>query len=41
VPLLLLSQVAYVALLEFAFTFLVPETGEIDHTESGSSSALL
>ncbi|MFF8318696.1 hypothetical protein ACF06V_16190 [Streptomyces bobili] len=40
-PVLLLGQTAYVVLLEFAFTFLVPDTAELDHTESGSSGMLL
>lgn len=40
-PVLLLSQLAYVTLLEFAFTFLALDTGELDHTESGSSGELL
>ncbi|MEU6374258.1 hypothetical protein [Streptomyces sp. NPDC046909] len=40
-PALLLGQVAYAALLEFAFTFLAPRTGELDHTESDPSGLLL
>ncbi|MGW4818422.1 hypothetical protein ACWEP4_05425 [Streptomyces sp. NPDC004227] len=41
VPVLLLGQVAYIAMLELAFTFLVPDTAEIDHTDPGTSSAVL
>ncbi|MET7828964.1 hypothetical protein ABZT23_30360 [Streptomyces sp. NPDC005386] len=41
VPVLLLSQIAYVALLEFAFTFLVPNTAEIDHTDPNTSGTVL
>ncbi|MFE9849508.1 hypothetical protein ACFYPN_11935 [Streptomyces sp. NPDC005576] len=41
VPVLLLAQVAYVALLEFAFTFLVPDTAEIDHTDPDTSGTVL
>ncbi|MFG2310142.1 hypothetical protein ACGFS9_15935 [Streptomyces sp. NPDC048566] len=41
VPVLLLGQVAYVALLEFAFTFLVPDTAEIDHTDPQTSGTVL
>ncbi|MER6633286.1 hypothetical protein ABT301_34570 [Streptomyces sp. NPDC000987] len=40
-PVLLLCQVAYVALLEFAFTFLVPDTAEIDHTGPSPSGTAL
>ncbi|MER5343033.1 hypothetical protein ABT030_22390 [Streptomyces mirabilis] len=41
VPVLLLVQVAYVALLEFAFTFLTPDTAEIDHTDPSTSATAL
>ncbi|MFB6814819.1 hypothetical protein ACFCV8_09765 [Streptomyces sp. NPDC056347] len=41
VPALLLVQVAYVALLELAFTFLVPDTGEIDHTDPRTSATVM
>ncbi|MET7600703.1 hypothetical protein ACWERY_31940 [Streptomyces sp. NPDC004082] len=41
VPTLLLGQVAYVTLLELAFTFLVPDTAEIDHTAPDTSGTLL
>ncbi|MFI1568945.1 hypothetical protein ACH4ZX_39050 [Streptomyces sp. NPDC020490] len=40
-PVLLLGQVAYVALLEFAFTFLVPDTAGIDHTGPSRSGTAL
>jgi hypothetical protein len=40
VPVLLLGQVAYVALLELAFT-LVPDTTEIDHTDPSTAPAVL
>jgi hypothetical protein len=40
-PILLLMQAAYLALLEFAFAFLAPETGEIDHTEPAGSSGIV
>ncbi|WP_406130593.1 hypothetical protein [Streptomyces sp. NBC_00989] len=41
VPVLLLAQVAYVALLEFAFTFLALDTAEIDHTDPDTSGNAL
>ncbi|MEV6507803.1 hypothetical protein AB0M61_17025 [Streptomyces sp. NPDC051642] len=41
VPVLLLAQVAYVALLEFAFTFLALDTAEIDHTDPDTSGTVL
>jgi len=41
VPALLLVQVAYVALLEFAFTFMVPDTSEIDHTDPSTSGTVM
>ncbi|PZH05447.1 hypothetical protein C1I97_18750 [Streptomyces sp. NTH33] len=40
VPVLLLAQIVYIGLLEFAFAFLVPDTGELDHAESGSAGLL-
>ncbi|WP_329537053.1 hypothetical protein OG568_51820 (plasmid) [Streptomyces sp. NBC_01450] len=41
VPVLLLAQVAYVALLEFAFTFLALDTAEIDHTDPQTAGTVL
>ncbi|MGW5369692.1 hypothetical protein ACWER6_33850 [Streptomyces sp. NPDC004009] len=41
VPVLLLVQVTYVALLEFAFTFLTPDTAAIDHTDPGTGASAL
>lgn len=40
-PIFLLTQAAYLALLEFAFAFLAPETGELDHTEPAGSDVLI
>lgn len=40
-PVLVLIQVAYVALLEIAFTTLTPDTAELDHTDPSTSGRLL
>ncbi|GAA2518900.1 hypothetical protein [Streptomyces gobitricini] len=40
-PVLVLIQVAYVALLEIAFSTLGPDTAELDHTNPSASGRLL
>ncbi|WP_406423519.1 hypothetical protein [Streptomyces sp. NBC_00842] len=40
-PILLLVQVAYLALLEVAFTVLPPDTAELDHTDASAVNMAL
>jgi hypothetical protein len=40
-PILILMQISYVALMEIAFTVMVPDTAELDHTNPSASGRFL